>query len=253
MMPWRHYTGFIGAHSPFSTVCKWAQRGLIKWVCGFLLKSRGPFHRTPVRKQIKLQFHHLEGAVSCPNATLAPPLSTYTHKTLHLCLNRAPPPPKCQRLSTAQLPRGMEGFEGRKRERGGWSVVQAKGIGSMHGDLIPASSLWNILLWRKWGKEWDRKAILLWPKPKPRPICIADNKSFEQGGWLSQQPLNIEGNYNNIRPVCEVYTNTQREDAVSMCQEVHRHNFISFSICTSKPIYRHTLKCSHNILSATSM
>lgn len=163
MMPWRHYTDFIGAHSPFSTVCKWAQRGLIKWVCGFLLKSRGPLHPTPVRKQIKLQFHHLEGAVSCPNATLAPPLSTYTHKTLHLCLNRAPPPPKCQRLSTAQLPRGMEGFEGRKRERGGWVVVQAKGIGSMHGDLIPASSQWNILLWRKWGKEWDRKAILLWP------------------------------------------------------------------------------------------
>lgn len=100
----------------------------------------------PASKQIKLQFHHLEGAVSCPKAAFGPlplslppalslslppvlslsvclslPLHIYTHapKTLHRCLHRAPPPPKCQPLSTAQLPRGMEGFEGRKRGMGG--------------------------------------------------------------------------------------------------------------------------------------
>lgn len=91
--------------------------------------SRGPLHQTPASKQIKLQFHHLEGAVSCPNVAFSSPslstlhIYTHAHKTLHRCLNRAPPPPppppKCQPLSTAQLPRGMEGFEGRKRGMGG--------------------------------------------------------------------------------------------------------------------------------------
>lgn len=133
-MPWLHYTDFIGAHSPFNTVHKWAQGGLIEWVCGFLLTLHGPLHPTPARKQIKLQFHHLEGAVSCPNATLSPPphICTHAHSTPPSHQSRsAPPPPKCQPLSTAQLLRGMEGFEGRKRERGGWVVREAKGIGSM--------------------------------------------------------------------------------------------------------------------------
>lgn len=129
-----HYADFIGAHSPFNTVHKWVRGGLIEWVCGFLLTLQGPLHPTPARKQIKLQFHHLEGAVSCPNAALGPPLSTYTRTQNstpppHQSCS-APPPPKCQPLSTAQLPRGMEGFEGRKRERGGWVVGKAKGIGS---------------------------------------------------------------------------------------------------------------------------
>lgn len=160
-MLWRHCAGFLGAHSPFNTVHKWAQGGLIEWVCGFLLTLQGPLHPTPASKQIKLQFHHLEGAVSCPNSVLSYPpthlLSTYTlaHKTLHRRLIRAAwlppliPPPKCQPLSTAQLQRGMKGFEGRKRERGGWVAREAKGIGSMHGDLVAASSRWNILPWRK--------------------------------------------------------------------------------------------------------
>lgn len=92
---------------------------------GCRLMSRRSPHQTPAHKQIKLQFHHLEGAVSCPNAVFSPlsfstlHIYTHAHKTLHLCLNRAPPPPKCQPLSTAQLPRGMEGFEGRKRGMGG--------------------------------------------------------------------------------------------------------------------------------------
>lgn len=93
---------------------------------GCRLMSRRSPHQTPAHKQIKLQFHHLEGAVSCPNGVFSPlsfstlHIYTHAHKTLHLCLNRAPPPPKCQPLSTAQLPRGMEGFEGRKRGMGGW-------------------------------------------------------------------------------------------------------------------------------------
>lgn len=158
VMPWLRYTDFIGAHSPFNTVHKWARGGLIEWVCGFLLTLQGPLHPTPARKQIKLQFHHLEGTVSCPNAALSTPpclyfphIHTRTQNSTPPPHQRrsAPPPPKCQPLSTAQLPRGMEGFEGRKRERGGWVLRKAKGIGSMHGDLIAASSQWNILLWRK--------------------------------------------------------------------------------------------------------
>lgn len=124
MMPWRHYTDFIGAHSPFSTVCKWAQRGLIKWVCGFLLKSRGPLHPTPVRKQIKLQFHHLEGAVSCPNATLAPPtLHIYTQNSTPLPQQSSPAPkmPASFHCSIAERNGGIWGKKEGKRGMGGCS------------------------------------------------------------------------------------------------------------------------------------
>lgn len=166
-MPWQHCTDSLGAHSPFNTVHNWARGGLIEWVCGFLLTLQGPLHPTPAHKQIKLQFHHLEGAVSCPNSSPQPPTfhiytGTQNSTPLPHQSGLAPPPPKCQPLSTAQLQGGMKGFEGRKRERGGWVVREAKGIGSMHGDLIAVSSLWNILLWRKCRRgRGDRKATLL--------------------------------------------------------------------------------------------
>lgn len=88
-------------------------------------RTCGPLHQTPASKQIKLQFHHLEGAVSCPSAPSPFPLSTYilTHTKLYTAASTELPPPhppsECQPLSTAQLPRGMEGFEGRKRGMGG--------------------------------------------------------------------------------------------------------------------------------------
>lgn len=101
--PRLHYTDFIGAHSPFNTVHKRARGGSIEEVCGFLLTLQGPHRPTPARKQIKLQFHHLEGAVSCPKAALSlpppPQPSTYTHKTLHLRLIRAAPLPRPQNAS----------------------------------------------------------------------------------------------------------------------------------------------------------
>lgn len=110
----------------------------MEWVCGFLLTLQGPLYPTPARKQIKLQFHHLEGAVSCPKA--APRLPTYTlaHTKLYTSASsRGPrrPPPKCQPLSTARLPGGMEGFEGRKRARGGMGGCR-RGLGVRAGILL---------------------------------------------------------------------------------------------------------------------
>lgn len=152
MMPWLHYTDFRGAHSPFNTVHKWAWGGLIEWVCGFLLTLQGPLQPTPARKQIKLQFHHLEGAVSCPNAALSlhPPAhihtKLYTSASSEPLSSPAPKMPASFHCSIAERNGGIWGKKEGKRGMGGW---EAKGIGSMHGDLIAASSQWNILLWRK--------------------------------------------------------------------------------------------------------
>lgn len=121
-----HYTNFIGAYSSFNTVHKWAQAGLIEWVCGFLLTLQGPLHPTPARKQIKLQFHHLEGAVSCPNAALSPPLSTYTRHTKlytsassELLGSPAPKMPASFHCSIAKRNGGIWGKKEGKRGMGG--------------------------------------------------------------------------------------------------------------------------------------
>lgn len=110
----------------------------MEWVCGFLLTLQGPLYPTPARKQIKLQFHHLEGAVSCPKAAPRLPTYTLTHTKLYTSASsRGPrrPPPKCQPLSTARLPGGMEGFEGRKRARGGMGGCR-RGLGVRAGILL---------------------------------------------------------------------------------------------------------------------
>lgn len=110
----------------------------MEWVCGFLLTLQGPLYPTPARKQIKLQFHHLEGAVSCPKAAPRLPTYTLTHTKLYTSTSsQGPhrPPPKCQPLSTAQLPGGMEGFEGRKRARGGMGGCW-RGLGVRAGILL---------------------------------------------------------------------------------------------------------------------
>ena len=68
----------------FQHIHKWAWGGSIQWVCGFLLTLQAPLHPTQARKQIKLQFHHLEGAVSCPNSALSPQrLPPPTHPDIH--------------------------------------------------------------------------------------------------------------------------------------------------------------------------
>lgn len=123
---------------------------MIEWVCGFLLTLQGPLHPTPARKQIKLQFHHLEGAVSCPNA--APPslhthththtpfhIYTHAHKTLHLRLIRAAQLPRPQNASLFPLLNCREEWRDLREERGkegdGWFERQ-RGLGVCTGILL---------------------------------------------------------------------------------------------------------------------
>lgn len=133
MMPWLHNTDFIGAHSPFNTVHKWTQGVLIEWVCGFLLTLQGPLHPTPARKQIKLQFHHLEGAVSCPNAAISPrPLSTYTltHAKLYTSASSEPlssPAPKMPASFHCSIAERNGGIWGKKEGKRGMGVSRGKG------------------------------------------------------------------------------------------------------------------------------
>lgn len=185
---WPHLTYFIVAHSPFNTIHNWDQESLIEWVCGFLLTLQGPLNPTPALKQIKLQFHHLEGAVSCPNATLSPPPppptpTTYTriHKnsTPQPHQNRSALPPPKKASFHCSIAERNGGIWGKKEGKGGWVVWEAKGIGCMHGDLIAASSQGNILLWRKrieGGREGERLhccgiQIVSDPRPPPSPPC----------------------------------------------------------------------------------
>lgn len=172
MMPWLHYTDFRGAHSPFNTVHKWARGGLIEWVCGFLLTLQGPLQPTPARKQIKLQFHHLEGAVSCPNAALSlHPPSTYTHKTLHLRLIRAAQLPRPQNASLFPLLNCREEWRDLREERGkegdGW--LRGKGdwehARGSYCSFIPV----KYFAVEKAQGERDRKATLLWHLDSERP------------------------------------------------------------------------------------
>lgn len=112
-VPSRNQTGLSG---PFTFQQCPAGREAAGWVCGFLLTLRGPLSPTPARKQIKLQFHHLEGAVSCPKA--APHIHSRTQSSGPPPGRRAPVPPTPQHASLFPLLHCREEWRDLREERG---------------------------------------------------------------------------------------------------------------------------------------
>lgn len=161
-MPWLHYTDFIGAHSPFNTVHKWAQGGLIEWVCGFLLTLQGPLHPTPARKQIKLQFHHLEGAVSCPNAALGPPhIHSRTHTKLYTSASSeslGSPAPKMPASFHCSIAERNGGIWGKKEGKRGMGGSRGKGgLGVCTGILLQLHPSEIFCYGERVGRERERQ------------------------------------------------------------------------------------------------